>query len=215
MLIADRMTRNPVTTVPETPIPEALRLMRERRVRRLPVVAPDRRLLGIVSEKDLLYAAPSPATTLSIYEMQYLLSKITIQDVMSTRVITVRQDNTLEEAAHLMVDHRIGGLPVVDEENKLIGIITETDIFRAFLELLGGMEHGVRVTVMLLEQRGALCRLTETIAEMGGNIISLGTFLGDDPTTRQITLKVADIDKDALVGALRPVVHQIIDVRET
>lgn len=215
MLVAERMSRQPVTVPPDLPLPEALRLMREKRVRRLPVVDEAGRLLGIVSEKDLLYAAPSPATTLSIYEMQYLLTRIIVKDVMTSGVITVRESNTLEEAARLMVQHKIGGLPVVDDADKLIGIITETDLFKAFLELLGGWERGVRASVLILNQKGELCRLAETIAGIGGNIISLGTFMGEDLATRQILLKVTDVTPEKLAETLQPVVLKILDIRET
>ncbi|MGQ9515805.1 MAG: CBS domain-containing protein [Anaerolineae bacterium] len=215
MLVAERMSRQPIAIPPDLPLPEALRLMREKRVRRLPIVDEAGRLIGIVSEKDLLYAAPSPATTLSIYEMQYLLTRITVKDVMTSDVITVRESNTLEEAARLMVRHKIGGLPVVDDAGKLIGIITETDLFKTFLELLGGWERGVRAAVLILDQKGELCRLAGTIADAGGNIISLGTFMGQDPATRQILLKVADITSEKLVETLQPVVLKILDVRET
>ncbi|MBC7241404.1 MAG: CBS domain-containing protein [Anaerolineae bacterium] len=215
MLVAERMSRQPVAVSPDLPLPEALRLMREKRVRRLPVVDESGRLIGIVSEKDLLYAAPSPATTLSIYEMQYLLTRITVKDVMTSEVFTVRESNTIEEAARLMVQHKIGGLPVVDDAGKLIGIITETDLFKTFLELLGGWEHGVRATVLILDQKGELCRLAEVIAGIGGNIVSLGTFMGEDPATRQILLKIADVGIEELTQALQPAVLKVLDIRET
>lgn len=215
MLVAERMSRQPVAVSPDLPLPEALRLMREKRVRRLPIVDDSGRLVGIVSEKDLLYAAPSPATTLSIYEMQYLLTRITVKDVMTSDIITVRESNTIEEAARLMVQHKIGGLPVVDDAGKLIGIITETDLFKTFLELLGGWERGVRASVLILDQKGELCRLAEVIAGVGGNIVSLGTFMGEDPATRQILIKVADVGIEELTQALQPAVLKILDIRET
>ena len=163
MLVTERMTRQPVTIPEDTTVPEALKIMRERKVRRLPILDAKGKLIGIVSEKDLVYASPSPATTLSIYEMQYLLSRITVREVMTTDVITINEDAALEEAARIMIDHRIGGLPVM-RGAELVGIITETDIFKTFLELLGGREHGVRLTVLVRDQRGVLCSLTERIA---------------------------------------------------
>lgn len=214
MLVAERMTRNPITISKDMPVPDALKLMREHKVRRLPIVDTRGRPIGIVSEKDLLYASPSPATTLSIYEMQYLLSKVPVAEIMTSRLITVADDATLEEAARLMVDNRIGGLPVVHGE-KVVGIITETDIFKTFLELLGGREHGIRMTIRVQDRQGVLCSLTQRIADLNGNIISLGTFLGDDPSNREITLKVSGVDQEALVKAVQPIVLDIIDVRET
>jgi acetoin utilization protein AcuB len=214
MLVAERMSREPITISRDTPVPDALKLMRDRKVRRLPVIDSKGRPIGIVSEKDLLYASPSPATTLSIYEMQYLLSKIPVSEVMTSRLITVTDGATLEEAARLMIDNQIGGLPVVHGE-KLVGIITETDIFKAFLELLGGWEHGIRLTILVPDEKGLLCRLTEQIANLDGNIISLGTFLGDRPDNRKITLKVTGMDQDILVKTVQPIALEIIDVRST
>jgi acetoin utilization protein AcuB len=111
MLVSERMSKNPVTILESAPIPDALKLMRDRKVRRLPVLNDQGRLAGIISEKDLLYASPSPATTLSIYEMQYLLSKISVKEVMTANVITVCEDCPIEVAARVMVDNKIGGVP--------------------------------------------------------------------------------------------------------
>src|SRR5512136_900821 len=111
MLVRERMSSHPVTVTADTPITEALRTMREKDVRRLPVLDAGGRLVGIVSEKDVLYASPSPATSLSIYEMHYLLSHLLVAEVMTRDVITVTPDTPLEEAARIMCDHKIGGLP--------------------------------------------------------------------------------------------------------
>src|SRR5512136_1057958 len=136
MLVGERMTRNPVTVSEDANIDDALHLMRERKVRRLPVLDGSGKMVGIVSDRDLLHAAPSPATSLSVYEMHYLLAKLTVKRVMSSPVITVTPSMPIEEAACIMVDRKIGGLPVV-EDGALVGIITETDIFKLLTELLG------------------------------------------------------------------------------
>ncbi|MBC7250241.1 MAG: CBS domain-containing protein [Anaerolineae bacterium] len=214
MLVYERMTRHPITVTPDVPIDEALRIMRDNKVRRLPVVSKKDKgkLVGIVSEKDLLYASPSPATSLSIHEIHYLISKITVSDVMTKDVITVSEFTPLEEAARIMADHKIGGLPVV-RDGILVGIITETDLFKIFLELLGAREEGVRVAMLVPEQPGILATITREIAEMGGNIISLGTFLGEDPTNRLITVKVANVEEDKLVASLQALGMEIVDAR--
>ncbi|MGD8519178.1 MAG: CBS and ACT domain-containing protein [Anaerolineae bacterium] len=214
MLVRERMSTKPVTITADVPITEALRVMRENQVRRLPVLDPDGRLIGIVSEKDLLYASPSPATSLSIYEMHYLLSNLKVEELMTTDVITVTPDVPLEEAARVMADNKIGGLPVV-EGNMLVGIITETDIFKLFLELLGAREQGLRLTIEVPERKGEIARLTTKIAQLGGNILALGTFLGDDPTTGVVTLKVEDVPVDDLEHAMRDLDLEIRDARET
>jgi acetoin utilization protein AcuB len=135
------MSRNPVTISTDAPITEALKVMRMNSVRRLPVLDDAGRMVGIVSEKDLLYASPSSASSLSIYEMHYMLSQLKVTEVMTTDVTTISPDTPLEEAARIMADNKIGGLPVL-QDGQLIGIITETDIFKVFLEMLGARDPG-------------------------------------------------------------------------
>ncbi len=202
-----------MTVSPNTPVEQALKRMRDEKVRRFPVVDDDGKLVGIVSDKDLLYAAPSPATSLSIYELHYLYSRITISQVMSREVITVEEDDPIEEAARVMVDNKIGGLPVM-REGKLVGIITETDIFKTLMEMMGARDPGVRLTMLSPELRGQLAALTGAVAELGGNIISLGTFWGKDASNAVITMKVTGVAKDALVEKIKPLVLELIDARE-
>jgi acetoin utilization protein AcuB len=135
MLIKERMSKPPITAPPDMPIQEALKLMRSRGIRRLPVVDKKGKLIGIVSDRDLLHAAPSKATSLSVWELNYLLSKVTLKDVMTKDVITVKPDTPVQEAARIMADKKVGGLPVV-QNGKLIGVITETDLFRVLVELM-------------------------------------------------------------------------------
>jgi acetoin utilization protein AcuB len=191
---------------------EAMKIMRDNKVRRLPVLNDKGALVGIVSERDLLYASPSPATSLSIYELHYLLSRIHVADVMTSVVITVTEDTPLEEAARIMADNKIGGLPVV-KNGELTGIITETDLFKIFLELLAAREMGVRLTMLVLDEKGVLAKVTGAIAELGGNIVSLGTFLGEDPTNALLTIKVQDVEEKDLVKAMEPLAMEIVDVR--
>jgi acetoin utilization protein AcuB len=208
------MTRNPFTATPDMPVSEALGVMRREKVRRLPVLnKPHGKLVGIVSEKDLLYASPSPATSLSIWEINYLLAKLQVREVMTEPVITVSEGELLENAARIMVDNKIGGLPVMRKET-LVGIITETDLFKIFIELFGAREKGVRVTMLIPTIKGELAKITTEIAKRNGNIIALGTFLGNDPTNSLCTIKVEGIPADELVTALTPLVQEIIDARE-
>jgi acetoin utilization protein AcuB len=141
MLVGEKMAKDPIVVRDDTPIDRALKIMRDNKVRRLPVLNDKSALVGIVSERDLLFASPSPATTLSIYELHYLMSRITVADVMTAEVITVTEDTSLKEAARIMADNRIGGLPV-ERKGELVGIITETDLFKAFLEILEVQEVG-------------------------------------------------------------------------
>ncbi len=213
MLVHERMGKHPLTVRPDAPVDATLKRMKEERIRRFPVVGDEGELVGIVSQTDLLYAAPSPATSLSVYEMHYRYSRIEVSQVMTEDVITVEHDDPIEEAARLMVDHRIGGLPVMREGN-LVGIITETDIFKAFMELLGARDQGVRLTVLCPDRRGELAALANAVAELGGDIISLGTFWGEDAQSSLITIKVANVDKDEIVDKIKALVLEIVDVRE-
>jgi len=213
-LIHERMTRNPITVKADTSLYDALRLMRENKVRRLPALDRQGKLVGIVSEKDLLYASPSPATSLSVWEINYLTSKILVKDLMTTELITICEDCPVEEAARIMVDNKVGALPVV-RNGDLVGIITETDLFRMFLEMLGARELGTRFTLLVPEKKGMLAGMAQRIAALGGNIVALSTFMGEQPGNRIITLKVQDVDKDELWQGLEELGVQLIDVRES
>jgi acetoin utilization protein AcuB len=201
MLVGERMTKRPITVTEDTTLPEALELMRKEKIRRLPVLDKHGKLVGIVTELDLLRASPSPATSLSVYEIPYLLAKVKMREIMTTNVITVTEDTPIEEAARIMADNKIGGLPVM-RDGKLVGIITETDIFKLFLELFGARHSGIRITLLVPEEKGVLAKITGKIAEMGGSIISVGTAAGEDPTTGTIVLRVADVSEEALVAAM-------------
>ncbi len=215
MLVRELMTRNPVTITTETSVPDALRLMRERKVRRLPVLDAHGALVGIVSDKDLLYASPSPATTLAVWEIPELLGKLRVEKVMTRGVITVDEGTALEEAARIMADSKIGGLPVM-RGSQLVGIITETDLFKTLLELLGGRRAGVRVAVAVPSVKGELSKITTAIFEAGGNIVGIGmkNILGSNGDTAEVVLKVQDVAREKLLAVLRPVVDEIMDIRE-
>lgn len=214
MLVKERMTRNPITIRPDMPVTEAQALLKREHIHHLPVLDRDDRLVGIVTEKDLLYASPSPATTLSVYEMTSLLSKLKVEKVMTTKLITVTEEVPIEEAARIMADSSIGGLPVM-RGRVLVGIITESDLFRVFIELFGARQNGVRLSLRVPNQKGALAKITAAITAAGGNIIAMGTFLGEDPTRGLCTVKVDGIGRDALVGAVTPLALGIDDVRES
>lgn len=212
MLVGERMSHPVITVTPDMPIHDALALFDREHIRRAPVVKAGE-MIGIVSRTDLLNASPSQATTLSVWELNYLLSKITIADVMQKDVIFVREDTPIEEAARIMADNKIGGLPVL-RGDSVVGIITETDLFKIFLELMGAREMGVRVTALVPEKPGELAKITKTIAEIGGSFIAFGQFAGDAVDNRLITFKVTGVDKDKVVEAIKPIVQSVVDVRE-
>ena len=212
MLVGERMSRPPITVTPELSIHDAVALFKKEHIRRAPVIKGGK-LLGIVSEKDLLNASPSPATTLSIWEMNYLLSKLTVGEVMTKKVITVNEDTPIEEAARIMADNKIGGVPVVNGA-RVVGIITETDLFKLFLELMGAREKGVRVTALIEDKPGTLARVTKAIAEAGGNFIAFGQFVGEDVDSRVITFKVNGLGKDEVKKIISAIAKKVWDIRE-
>ena len=213
MLVGKRMTSNPVTFLPDVPINDALALMRREKVRRVPVVDKKGKLVGVVTHNDLMQASPSPITSLNMWEITYLLSKVTVQEVMKKDVVTATEDMPLEDAARLIADHQISCLPVLRGE-LLVGIITESDVFKAFLELMSAREKGVRLTVYAPYFKGSLAQITSAITAHGGMILALNTFLGQDSTNWGCHLKVADISKDDLVKVVKPLVVEIEDIRE-
>lgn len=188
MKVQDVMTHNPVYISPEASVTEAKVLMTKQKISKLPVLDKNKRLVGIITKNDLIKAGPSAATTLDMYEIGYLLSKLTVEKVMHKKVITVTEDEVIEEAARIMVDTDIGCLPVM-KDDLLIGIITESDLFHVFIDLFGARQKGVRATFELDEKPGQLAKLTQAIADLGGNIVSLVTWEGEDPVHRRITVK--------------------------
>ncbi|HEY8499704.1 MAG TPA: CBS domain-containing protein, partial [Clostridia bacterium] len=145
MFVKNKMTTNPFTISPDQTIPDAHEIMSKHNIRRLPVVKGGK-LLGVVSREDIMRASPSMATSLSINEITYILSKTKISKVMSKELVVISPNALLEEAATLMRDSGVSFLPVVDN-GKLVGIITESDIFDSFIDLLGFREKGTRLTI--------------------------------------------------------------------
>ena len=200
MLVRDVMTRNLITVDPETSFTDALKIMRENRIRRLPVLE-DGKLVGIVTEKDILYASPSKATTLDVWELHYLLNKLKIREIMTRDVVTIQEDTPVEEAAKIMADNKIGALPVV-KGNELVGIITETDIFKVFLEMFGARKKGVRYTFKVPNVPGTFAKLSQKVFEAGGNIVSLASY-GETEEVYTLVMKVEDIDHNKFLESMK------------
>lgn len=209
MLVRDRMSKNPVTTKPSASVPDALKVMQGSKIRQLPVMNEKSELVGIVSLVDLFRVSPSPATSLSVWEVDYLLEKITVEKVMTREVITVTEDMPVEEAGRTMSDNKISGLPVM-RDGELVGIITESDLFHVLLELFGARTSGVRVMAKIPYQAGVLSKITSAIASVGGQIEALGLH-GDSQT---VTFKVVHAEREDILSAVQPVVVEILDVRD-
>jgi acetoin utilization protein AcuB len=148
----------------------------------------------------------------SVWELNYLLSKITVSEMMTKNVITVTAATPIEEAARIMADNKIGGLPVL-QGTDLVGIITETDLFRLFLELTGAREFGVRATFTLEDQPGELAKVAAAVAEKRGNVIAIGTFSDENQSTREVVLKVGNIELGVVEEVLKKSVKEIKDIR--
>ncbi|HPE88037.1 MAG TPA: CBS domain-containing protein [Spirochaetia bacterium] len=214
MTVGNRMSRRLITVSADTAVPEAQALMRREKIHRLPVLNKDGKLVGIVTASDLRRASAPPATTLDIYELHYLISRLKVESVMTKNPITVREDLPVEEAARIMDDNRVAGLPVISD-GELAGIITESDLFRLFIDLFGARHRGVRLTLLMPEKRGELAAIAAAIADAGGNLLSLVAFDGEDKETSYCTLKVEGVAKDALVALVEPLVARVMEARES
>jgi len=173
MLVKEWMSKKLITVDENTIMMKALRIMKDNRIRRLLVVK-NRELVGIVTDRDLKEASPSKASTLDVHELYYLLSEIKVKDLMAKNPITIGPDESLEKAAALMLENKISGLPVVENEN-LIGIITQTDIFRALTSLTGIYRGGIKIALDLPEIPGTTQAVINTIRKYGGRIMSVMT----------------------------------------
>jgi acetoin utilization protein AcuB len=213
MFVGERMSHPVISVAPETPVHDALVMFKKEHIRRAPVIK-DGKLLGIVTENNLLNASPSPATTLSVWEMNYLMSKVTVKQVMTKKVKTIDVDTPIEEAARIMADLEIGGMPVT-RDGKIVGMITETALFKVFLELMGARDKGVRVSALVEDKPGQLVKISKSITEAGGNFISFGMFTGPDTSVKLVTFKVAGMKKEDVKKVLDKAVKKFVDIRQS
>ncbi|MBO6001375.1 MAG: CBS domain-containing protein [Spirochaetales bacterium] len=204
MIIADRMKKNPATATPDMSISDASAKMKAEKVHRLPVLDDDRRLVGVISEKDILLAAPSPASTLSTYEINYLLSKLKVKNIMSRNPVTITRETTIEEAVRLMVENDLSCLPVM-EKGYLCGIVSKSDLFKILLEMLGAKHEGIRVEALVEDKVGVVAGLSEKFTSSGINIISFGTIDGPDPEHKVLTFKLEHATEKQVRAILEPV----------
>ncbi len=196
MYVRNRMTKNPYTIAYDAPITDAVALLREKGLKRLPVVDGEK-VVGILTQSDIHKVSPTKATSLSIFEINYLLSKLTVKDAMAKKAITIEVDSLLEEAAVIMRENRIGTLPVVDG-GKLVGIITESDIFDAFIDLLGFKDNGSRITIEAKDVPGAMADIAEIFNSLGVNITHIAVFNGQgfrDVVIRSEAADTAELEK--------------------
>ncbi len=211
MIVKDVMKKTVISVEPETTVPEAKELMNKNNISKLPVIKGGK-LVGIITKNDLLQAGPSLATTLDMYEISYLLSKLNVKKIMTTKVITCTPDDVVEEAARIMVEKQIGCLPVV-KNGVVVGIITENDLFQLFTNMFGANVKGVRVTVVADDTPGHLAQIAERIAADGGNIISSITSTAGEKSKRQLTLKVTGLTMAKLRKVFVELKLEVEDIR--
>jgi len=214
MKVSKIMTRNPVITHPDLSLTDARSLMDKEKISHIPVLNKSNELVGLITRADLLKAGPSPATSLDMYEISYLLSKLTVDKIMEKKVITVQENEVVEEAARIMADNSIGCLPVLNG-SLLTGIITDTDIFHFFINAYGARHKGIRIIINFKEKRGQLAAFAGAIAERGGNIVAFVSSEGDDMAHRRATLKITGISRAAVEEAAGIIDGaEIEDIRE-
>ena len=212
MFVKERMSRPVIALSPDMPVHDAHNLFRQEQIRRAPVVKKGK-LVGIVSRQDLIDASPTKATSLSRWEINYLLSKLTVSEIMTKTVTTIDEDTPIEQAARIMADEKIGGLPVM-RDGAVAGMITETDLFKVFLEMMGAREVGIRVTALVDDQPGILQKITNAVSDIGGSFISFGQFTGEDVATKLITFKVSGAKEEDVKKAIWDIAKEVWDIRE-
>lgn len=195
MYVKSRMTTNPYTIAFDAPITEVIELMREKNLKRVPVVHGDR-VVGMLTHGDIQKVSPTKATTLSIYELNYLLAKTKVSDAMTKNVITISPDALLEEAAVMMRENKISSL-AVEKDSKLVGIITESDIFDAFIDLLGFRDVGSRITVQAQDAPGALADIAEIFKDLDSNITHIAAYRGSGGYS-DLVIRTSAINTDML-----------------
>ena len=198
MLIANWMTLEPIAVSPSTSLSKCQKLMKTKSIHRLPVIDENRKVVGIISDRDVKSASPSKATSLEIHEVQYLLAEVKAKDIMTPKPITVKSTDTVATAALLMLDKKIGGLPVVDDNGVLIGIITDQDIFKVFVTISGARIDGIDVTVEAPTTPGSLAPIFETLRKNSARIISVMTsYLDNGLRHIYFRLRMPEDGKDA------------------
>lgn len=207
MLVREWMTKEVLTITPDTSMMKASRLMKDNKVHRLPVLDDTGSVVGIVSDRDIKSASPSKATTLDMHELYYLLSELKVKDIMTKSPVCARENDSVEGVALVMMERRFGGMPVVDANGKLLGIITESDIFRVLVTITGVRSGGMQLAFELPNRRGTLRPILDALREHGGAVISVLTSQEtDDAPVRKVYIRLrplAGVEEDVLAAAVK------------
>jgi len=202
MIVAKRMMRNPVSVDENDSMKKAMDLLKERDIRHLPVLKDGEKLVGIVTERDIKQASPSPATALEIREIYYLLDKVKVKQIMTRRPYTISSTAPIEEAALIMREKKIGCLPVVDA-GRLVGILTETDLLDAFIESMGVSGPGYRMELVLPNRPGMLFEVLKLMKDFDANVVSVATAPHDDMDRKILILRVETKNYKLLKAAIK------------
>ncbi len=216
MLVRDCMTRHPIMISPTWSVSDAERLMSENGIRHLPVVGDGKRLLGLITRQRLA-VKPEMLGSLNVWEISRYLSDLKVNKVMLRRkaVVTVDAERSVERAAAMMNQHRIGCLPVVDEDDAVVGIVTKTDLLQALQEMLGLPAEGIRVTVRIPNRKGEFAKLMRVLLEKEWGVMGIGTFPArKDPGAYNVVVKIPGVTVEEVQSALATVPdHRIVDIR--
>ncbi len=201
MLVKDWMTHDPVTITDETSMMKAIHLMKQNRFRRLPVLH-ENQLVGIVTDRDLKEASPSKATTLDVHELYYLLAELQVKDIMTRNPVTVHPEDTVEHAAQVMLENTISGLPVVDDTGQLRGILTQSDVFRAFMHITGIQQGGVQFALRLEDKQGLIKEVVDLLRARGARFVSLLTsYTSTREGFRDVYIRVKNLSPEGVEAA--------------
>jgi acetoin utilization protein AcuB len=209
MIVARRMKRDPVFVDEGDSMKRAMDLLRDNQIRHLPVLKGGEKLVGILSERDIRQASPSAATALEIREIYYLLDKVKVRQIMTRRLYTISSSASIEEAALLLREKKIGCLPVVDG-GKLVGILTETDIIDSFIETMGVSGPGYRLELALPDKPGILFEVFKVLKDFDANIVSVATAPHDDPTRKNLVLRIETRHYKVLKAAIKKSGYEIV-----
>jgi acetoin utilization protein AcuB len=191
MRVENWMTRKVITLKPSDSISTAIHLMKENKIRRIPIVSDGGKLVGIVSDRDLKDVSPSRATTLDIWELHYVLDKLKLGDIMTKKPFTVTPETPIEKAALIMMEKHVEGLPVLDGKGSLIGILTEGDVFRALVEITGVSKNRTRVELLIPDKPGSMREVADICRTAGGKIFSiLGSYAKVPAGKRELVMRV-------------------------
>jgi acetoin utilization protein AcuB len=198
MLVKNWMSTQVITIDAKDSMQDAMSLLKHHTIKMLPVMKKGK-LVGVITDRDLKRASASDATTLEIHELLYLLSKIRIEEIMTINPITVPEDFTIEEAAEVLLKNKISGLPVLDPEEQLAGVITQTDIFKVLISLTGVGKKGIQFAFLLKDQPGSIKSIADIIRKHGGRMVSILTSYERAPHGyRRVYIRMTDIDRNDL-----------------